>query len=64
MVELWLGWGFDIERVIVKSLLRMKLTAVLASHWILRIVIANKRLTLPLVARNIQPVSFSKTTLQ
>ena len=44
--------------------MKIKLTAVLASHWILRIVLANKRLPLPLVARNIQPVSFSKTTLQ
>ena len=51
-------------RVLVKSFLRMKFTAVLASHWILRSVLANKRLPLPLVARNIQPVSFSKTTLQ
>ena len=52
------------ERVIVKYFLRMKLTAVLASHGILKIVLANKRLPLTLVARNIQPVSFSKITLQ
>ena len=37
---------------------------VLASHWILRIVLANQRPPLPLVARNIQPVSLSKITLQ
>ena len=37
---------------------------VLASHWILRIVLTNQRPPLPLVARNIQPVSLSKITLQ
>ena len=37
---------------------------VLASHWILRIELANQRPTLTLVARNIQPVSLSKITLQ
>ena len=52
------------KRVIVKYFLRVNVTAVLAFHWILRIVLANQRPQLPLVARNIQPVSFSKTTLQ
>ena len=42
----------------------MTLTPVLASHWILRIVLANQRPPLPLVARNIQPVSLSKIPLQ
>ena len=42
----------------------MTLTPVLASHLILRIVLANQRPPLPLVARNIQPVSLSKITLQ
>ena len=42
----------------------MTLTPVLASHWILRIVLANQRPPLPLVARNIQPMSLSKITLQ
>ena len=51
-------------RAIVKLFLRVTLTPVLASHWILRIVLANQRPPLPLVARNIQPVSLSKITLQ
>ena len=38
------------QRVIVKYFLRVNVTAVLAFHWILRIVLANKRLPLPLVA--------------
>ena len=42
----------------------MTLNPVLASHWILRIVLANQRPPLPLVARNIQPMSLSKITLQ
>ena len=62
--SLSLDSAWMVQRVIVKYFLKMNLTAVLASHWILRIVLANKRLPLPLVARNIQPVSFSKTTLQ
>ena len=47
-----------------KVLWKMNLTEDVAYNWILRIVVANKRLPLPWVARNIQPVSFSKTTLQ
>ena len=46
------------QRVIVKYFLKMDLTVLLASHWILRIVLTNKRLPMPLVARNIHPVSF------
>ena len=38
----------------------MNLTSVLASRWILRIALANKRQPLPLVARNFQPVPFQK----
>ena len=52
------------KRAVVKSFLRVTLTPVLASHWILKIVLANHRPPLPLVARNIQPMLLSKITLQ
>ena len=52
------------KRAVVKLFLIVTFTPVQASHWILRIVLANQRPLLPLVARNIQLVSLSKINLQ